>query len=375
MPSNALHKFTGLGEGRSKSIYIEATLHDTAVLIAFYNPARFKRILTNALYVINMLNEKKIPVFIIECVFHKNKQQIPNATLVVKSNSYMFYKEQLLNKLETIVPEKYTKLVFLDADVIFDTPDWVDQISTSLEKYDVIQPFSQSCWLTPDNTRIYSKKNSYAHAIIRKMPINKATVHDYHPGFAWAMKRDIFRKIGGFFPRSIIGGGDVTFVLNLFPFKLSDDFFYYIVDQNFGKFIIEAWREYNANFKTVNPRLGYLSNRAFHLFHGVKEHRQYVSRYQDIYNVLKGTWNDEINVNSDGLFEFKRPEDNSIVLKYFKSRNEDIPISQAKNIIRSRSKARNRSSRALLTRKHRAANPVNNTVNNTENDTLINTPL
>ena len=84
MPSNALHKFTGLGEGRSKSIYIEATLHDTAVLIAFYNPARFKRILTNALYVINMLNEKKIPVFIIECVFHKNKQQIPNATLVVK---------------------------------------------------------------------------------------------------------------------------------------------------------------------------------------------------------------------------------------------------------------------------------------------------
>jgi len=327
-------RFVGVGEGRSKPIYIEPTVHDTAVLIPFYNPARYKRILKNALYVISTLKEKNIPVFVAECVFHKYKPQIPNATLVLKSDSYMFYKEQLLNKLVPHVPKKYTKLIFLDADIIFDTPDWVDTTSAALNKFDIIQPYSESCWLTPDNTRIRSKKNSYAYAIVTKKDISNSTTHDYHPGFAWAMKRDVFVKIGGFFEKSIIGGGDVTFVLNLFPFHVTDEFFFKASQSGFGKYIIDAWREYNDAFKKVNPTLGYLSNKALHLFHGVKEDRQYISRYKNIADAMKGTWDDEVTTNSDGLFEFKRPEMNSILLSYFKGRNEDISVQEANKIIK-----------------------------------------
>ena len=332
--SKTRKRFAGLGEGRSKSIYVEPIVHDTAVLIAFFNPARFKRILKNALYIISILKENKIPYFVVECTFHKAKPQIPGADLVLNSDSYMFYKEQLLNKLEPLVPEKYTKLVFLDADVLLDTPDWIDQISESLNTHDVIQPFSQSCWLTPDNTRIRSKKMSYAFAIATKKTINKLTVHDYHPGFIWALKRDIFRRLGGFFPRSIIGGGDVAFVLNLFPIEVTDELFYKAINPAFGKVILDAWRVYNTTFKEVNPKLGFLSNRALHLFHGVKENRQYVTRYEDIYTAMKGSWDDEIVTNSDGLFEFKRPELNKVVLNYFKGRNEDISLKDAEHVIK-----------------------------------------
>ena len=129
--SNATRKkrTTELGEGRSKSIYIEPTVNDTAVLIAFYNPARFRRILNNVLYIMKILKEKNIPCFVAECVFNGAAPQIQDATLVLHSNSYMFYKEQLLNKLEPHVPEQYTKVVALDGDIMFDTPDWIDQIS------------------------------------------------------------------------------------------------------------------------------------------------------------------------------------------------------------------------------------------------------
>jgi len=334
MVSRTRKRYNGLGEGRSKPIYIEPTHHDTAVLIAFFNPAKFKRILKNALYIINILKDKSIPHYVVECTFHKSRPQIPGADLVVNSDSYMFYKEQLLNKLETIVPEKYTKLIFLDADVLLDTPDWIDQISVSLNTCDIIQPFNQACWLTPDNTRIRSKKMSYAFAIVTKKTINRITLHDYHPGFAWAIKRDIFRKLGGFFPRSIIGGGDVTFVLNMLPIQVTDEIFYLAVNPDFGKFIIESWRVYNDNFKKVNPKLGFLANRAMHLFHGVVGNRQYVTRYQDIYKSMNGNWDDEIVTNSDSLFEFKRPEVNKIVLNYFKGRNEDISLRDAENIIK-----------------------------------------
>jgi hypothetical protein len=334
MPSKTRKRFSGLGEGRSKPIYTQPTAHDTAVLIPFFNPARFKRILKNILYLIHVLKEKDIPYYVVECTFKKSKPQIPDATLVVNSNSYMFYKEQLLNKLEPLVPRTYTKLIFLDGDVLFDTPDWIDQTSAALEKNDILQPFNEACWLTPDNTRIRSKKMSYASAIITKQPISMSTMHDYHPGFAWGMKRTTFHKLGGFFPRSIIGGGDVAFVLNLFPIEVTDTIFFKAINEGFGKFIIDSWREYNKKFKEVNPSLGFLYNRALHLFHGVKENRQYVSRYQDISKVIKGGWDDEITTNADGLFEFKTPAVSNAVLSYFKGRNEDITISRAKRVIK-----------------------------------------
>lgn len=334
MPSKTRKHFSGLGEGRSNPIYTEPKVHDTAVLIPFFNPAPFKRILKNILYLIEVLKEKHIPYYVVECTFKKSKPQIPDATLVVNSDSYMFYKEQLLNKLEPLVPQRYTKLIFLDGDVLFDTPDWIDQTSASLEKNDMVQPFNEACWLTPDNTRIRSKKMSYASAIVTKQPITMRTMHNYHPGFAWGIKREMFHKIGGFFPRSIIGGGDVAFILNFFPIEVTDEIFFKAINGSFGKFIIDAWREYNKKFKQINPKLGFLYGRALHLFHGVKENRQYVTRYEDVSKVIKGDWDDEITTNPDGLFEFKTPAVSNTVLKYFKGRNEDIPISRAKRIIK-----------------------------------------
>lgn len=359
MPSKTRKRFPGLGEGRSKPLYIPPTQTDTAVLIAFFNPGRFKRILKNALYIISILKENKIPCYVVECTFHKHKPQIPGATLVLKSDSYMFYKEQLLNKLEPLVPDSYTKLVFLDADVLLDTPDWIDQISMSLETNDIVQPFNQACWLTPDNTRIRSKKMSYAFAIVTKKTINTNTIHDYHPGFVWGFKREVFRKLGGFFPRSIVGGGDVAFILNLFPIHVTDDLFFRAINSGFGKVILEAWRAYNHTFKTVNPTLGFLANRALHLFHGVKESRQYVTRYEDISKALKGTWDDEIVTNADGLFEFKRKELNTVVLNYFKGRDEDIPLEKAEAIIKS---GRRRTRRAQGGRNPIENTPVDSTV-------------
>jgi hypothetical protein len=372
MVSKTRKRFAGLGEGRSKPIYIEPMLHDTAVLIAFFNPARFKRILKNALYIIRILREKSIPCYVVECTFHKSKPQIPDATLVVNSDSYMFYKEQLLNKLEPLVPEKYTKLVFLDADVLLDTPDWIDQISASLNHYDILQPFNQACWLTPDNTRIRSKKMSYAFAIVTRKTINRLTLHDYHPGFAWAMKREIFRKLGGFFPRSIIGGGDVTFMLNMLPIQVTDDIFYLAVNPDFGKIILEAWRAYNDTFKKVNPKLGFLANRALHLFHGVVGNRQYVTRYQDIYKSMNGRWDEEIVTNSDGLFEFKRPEVNKVILKYFKGRNEDISLDEAERIVKNGYPAGTiLRKRDLNTTRKGGRNPIENIP---KNDTVVTMP-
>lgn len=321
-----------IGEGRSKCIYIEPEVEDTAVLLAFYNPVPFKRILKNIRYIMKCLKDAGIPYFVAECVFEGRRPQLPDADLHVKSSSFMFYKEQLLNLLEKRVPEQYTKLVFLDADILFDAPDWINQISVKLNVVDVLQPFQEACWLTPDNTRIRNKKYSYGYAIVNKLAGRPGELHAYHPGFAWAMRRSVFRSLGGFYPRSIVGNGDMMFTLNFFADAVPEGF---RKDFNIADCLIEGWTAYHENFKRVAPSIGFLALKALHLFHGLTEQRQYKTRYKDVGDYLKGEWDDIVVVNADGLTEFrgaaegKAAEASAAVHDYFKRRNEDIPLKEA----------------------------------------------
>ena len=325
-------QFEEIGEGRSTSIYITPERKDVAVLLAFYNPANFKRIINNLNYIVQILKEKQIPVFVAECVFAGRKQQIPDADLVVHSKSFMFYKEQLLNKLEKVVPEKYTKLVMLDGDIIFDSPDWVDQISIALDTYDIIQPFDKACWLMPGNKIIRSWKYSFGHALTKGIPINEKNNSVYHPGFAWAFRRNTFRSLGGFYPNAIIGGGDMLFTFNFFQDTIPAYWY-----ENFkNTMMTEAWPEYHATFKQIAPKLGCIDIRALHLFHGLTLNRQYKTRYQLVADNFTEKWDHYITYNDDNMTEFKDPKYHGLLLPYFKERNEDIPLKEAIDISQNR---------------------------------------
>jgi hypothetical protein len=227
------------------------------------------------------------------------------------------------------VPEQYTKLVCLDADSLFDAPDWINQISVKLDVVDVLQPFQEACWLTPDNTRIRNKKYSYGYAIVNKLAGRPGELHMYHPGFAWAMRRSVFKALGGFYPRSIVGNGDIMFTLNFFVYAIPETF---RRDHNVADCVIEGWAVYHENFKRVAPSVGFLALKALHLFHGLKEQRQYKTRYRDVGDYLKGEWTEIVGLNADGLTEFRganAASASAAILEYFRRRNEDIPLKEA----------------------------------------------
>jgi hypothetical protein len=188
---------------------------------------------------------------------------------------------------------------------MFDSPDWVNQVSESLNVNDIIQPFSEACWLTPDNSKIRSKKPSYAYGIVHDKLKAPRSIHMYHPGFAWAFKREVFRKMGGFFDRAVIGNGDMLFVFNFIRDHVPE---FWIRDVLRSRFILDTWPTYHAKIKELSPKIGYLTNKALHLFHGVRQNRQYTTRYKSVSHMLTGTWDEQITVNEDGLFEFNAPQ-------------------------------------------------------------------
>jgi hypothetical protein len=312
-----------IGEGKSKSIYVPPRVHDVAVLLAYFNPMRYKRSLKNALYVIHTLEKVGIPVFIAECTFNANKPQIPRPDIVLHSKTPMFYKEQLFNALEPIVPQRYTKLIFMDSDLIFEAPDWIDLVSNELEECDLIQPFEEGCWLHPDNISIRASRLSYGFAIAEDEPFTSPG--RYHPGFAWAMRRDFFRAAGGFFDKKFLGGGDMAFAFSLIGEKGIE----FAKTWVGNKGVRPEHIDYIEHMTSLDPRVGYIPIEVYHLFHGLRKNRNYWKRYTDVSALVNTPWKGYIILNKDGLYEFSHPTLIHHAKQYFATRDEDVALSKA----------------------------------------------
>jgi hypothetical protein len=99
------------------------------------------------------------------------------------------------------------------------------------------------------------------------------------------------------------------------------------------KAVLENWPEYHENFKRVNPKLGHLTIKCLHLFHGLMQNRQYETRYNNFLKHGFEAWTTGITYNKDGLTEFSDPKQRSALLEFFKSRNEDIPLKEALGVV------------------------------------------
>lgn len=280
--------------------YTKPIKNDICVVFAFFNPCGYVRPLQNLLFFENKLKIANIPYFSAEMIIANQSPMLANPTCVYRSNSYLFYKEELFNKLETLIPEQYTKMIFLDCDIIFDCANWVDKISVLLDTHDILQVFERVCYLDLTYKQNYWMNGS-------AVDLNVAG-----SGFGWAMTRSFFAKIGGFFDKCTLGSGDSIFFHSI----VNRPVMKYPVIQGF----ITEYREKIAKFK---PKYTYLAGvNIYHLSHGSKVNRRYADRY-GILTRSDFTWDSLFYKNADGFWELSDSKINTEFLEYFKNRNED----------------------------------------------------
>jgi hypothetical protein len=276
--------------------YATPTQHDMAVVLVVFNPGSSVRIIQNLLLVKQKLETAGIPTYISELAFPNQSYIFPACDNIFqfKSDSYLFYKENLINLAEIRIPPQFSKICTLDADIIFAQPDWYDKISAQLDTHDLCQVFQSANWLDITFSSIIQNQAS--------------VLTGGHPGFGWAVQRSFFRTCG--FPEfAVVGGGDVV---------LS------------GR-SISVYAQETAAYRRPTLKSAFAPGlTVYHLSHGQLQTRQYASRHAMmaayLLSIGKSAVSDILYKRDDGLLEFLpefRQSANALMIAYFNARSDD----------------------------------------------------
>jgi len=248
----------------------------------------------------------------------------------VRGNGLIWQKERMLNLALTYLPSDCRKIVWLDADLIFESDDWLASTSAALEKHVVVQPFDRSVWLPKGHTRYRGEsqpggemRESFA-SCYRRDPLlsrHEIYVNHGHTGFAWAARRD-FLDACRLYDSSITGGGD-HLMAHVFAGALSSPCIAKMIGE--GHAYARHFNDWAVRAdKLCQGRLGCVPGTVFHLWHGELEKRRYAERTREFKDYDFDPDRD-IRIDENGLWEWAEA---SLALRSldaagFHSRDED----------------------------------------------------
>lgn len=281
---------------------------DIAVVTCFFNPAGYQSLRRNYDAFKAHLDACKAPLYTVELAHDDQPHTICDAHHV-RGKSRLFHKENLLNMALELVPDKYTKIAWVDCDFIFNRADWLTLTSELLDDYPAVQPCSHVTDIDI-NGRHERTRPTVAHGGADK---------GNRPGGAWAIRREILDAAGGLFDKCVVGSGDMVHTHAGFLGNLTHPFFW-----NYSPSIRQqAKRWARGVFSAVQGRIACPPVKAIHLFHGTFHDKQYWSRDALMPNIDADTW---LTYNRDGVLEWTHHADATVVTgvaDYFVKRNED----------------------------------------------------
>jgi hypothetical protein len=218
-------------------------------------------------------------------------------------------------------------IAWIDSDIMFRRPNWALATVQALQHYHVVQPWADALDLGP-NDEVMQAHRSFCRQYFLRQPVEgkqnwkwAGGKYDHpHPGYAWAMTREAFDRVGGLFELGGMGSGDFHMALGLVG-KAA----YSMADGVSDSYRREVMRWQDRALRHVNYNIGFVGGTIEHLFHGRKDDRGYETRWGMF---LKHGFDplDDLVRNSHGVLEFAdtKPELRHDFDQYLQARNEDI---------------------------------------------------
>lgn len=275
---------------------------------------------------------------IIECVIGDAKPELKENENIqrVYSDSLLWHKEALLNKVIAELPAKYKYVFWVDADVLFTNDRWLVNATHEMRmgRANIVQPFEYCVHLEKDQIKPDFDVNFYKKydvptyrnkKVWRSFAANNEDSRKHliisenydahgHVGFAWGAVRELLRNVP-LYDRALIGGADHIMAhasLGHIPHSCIQKSFTDDIDA------VNAWsREF---YKFVEGKLGYVSGDLYHIWHGDIDKRQYLKRIKDFTLNAKTIKTKDKN----GLYVNENTRDQAYMANYFAKR-ETLP--------------------------------------------------
>jgi hypothetical protein len=300
---------------------------DLGVVTCYFNPCGFKTRAENFERFVLPIKEAEIPLVVVEAFFEGGERlSAPHGTLQVAARDVMWHKERLLDLGTGWLPPQCTKVAWVDADVLFENPDWAVETSALLDRAVVAQPFAEVVrmsrgFLAPKAGD--DRFESFAAMFVNHpeaLAQGKFELHG-HTGFAWAARRDVLAR-HGFYDACIAGSGD-----HLMAHAFAGDWESPCVSRIAG-----TGGPHRAHFRRwckklhadVGARLAFTPGRALHLWHGTMANRRYSQRNKELYQLAFDPRTD-LRISPSGCWEWAsdKPELHAWARRYFEERRED----------------------------------------------------
>lgn len=312
------------------------------VIAVMTNPERFKTRPRLFKEFMARMEKYGAKLYVVEGAFGGRDFEVTDPSnprhIQVRTDSEIWHKENLINIGISRLPSSWQYVAWVDGDIDFVRPDWMEETVHELQHHPFVQMFEDAADLGPTH-EIMTVFKSFAACYKKGLPAKKITAvkggasvdNDcyyyygktspgtyWHPGYAWAATRDAINTVGGLLDIGIAGSGDHHMACCLIgdgkksiPSKLH---------ANYKKYVL-AWEDRALR---LHKNIGYIKGTIYHYWHGKKRDRKYKDRWTIL---VDNNFNPSSDIHKDwqGLWELYPGHDKlrDELRQYFQSRNED----------------------------------------------------
>jgi hypothetical protein len=314
-------------KNKLKKIKHKINQKDIAVVCCYFNPCHYQSRLKNYNSFRAGMEKLKVKLLTVELVFGDHNFELNEFSDIIQlrtsENNIMWQKERLLNiGIKNLINEGYKKIVWLDADIVFENDDWVKDLSNELDKFSICQVFGE----------VYREKlkgdgKSSLSAVKYYQDSGEIIANaDSVVGFGWAARADVLRQIN-LYDAAIIGNGDALIYYACFSNNpgWEKSIKKYTIIQLMPPHFYRHYSEWAKRFGSIiRGNVGFISHKIRASYHGELKKRGHGKRDQILLKSDYDPYND-IQLDNVGCWEWasKKFELHNEIKDYFYSRAED----------------------------------------------------
>ncbi len=246
------------------------------VIAVVSNPVRYES--RYALYqrFKDQIERTGVRMITVEIAFGDRKHEVtdPNTPwhLQLRTFDELWHKENMISLGLARLPGDWQYVAWMDADIIFLNSDIINETVQQLQHYMFVQMFQNALDMGPRNETL-RVNDGFVWSYLSKKPYIK-NYANWHPGFAWAARREALEATGGLIDIGILGAGDRHMATAMLG-KVDDSYGNRKLSPGYLK-VIHQWQDRCEKY--IKRDIGYVDGTCLHMWHGRKQQRGYVER-------------------------------------------------------------------------------------------------